>query len=121
MIIVPLLTHQASKSLIITPLVQKYFADREQEVLFINHDMEEEAFMELHRYEEQLHFRSMIGTMPRISIEEEEEAIKLKAEELSEEFRGRGINAIGNVFADLFSFTGFRRDYRFLQARNSGD
>ena len=107
LIIVPLLTHQASKSLIITPLVQTYFADREQEVLFINQDMEEEAFMELHRYEEQLHFRSMIGIMPSISEEEEEAAIKLKAEELSEEFRARGINAIGNVFADLFSLLSF--------------
>ncbi len=107
LIIVPLLTHQASKSLIITPLVQKYFTNHEQEVLFINHDMEEEAFMELHRYEEQLHFRSMIGTMPNISKEEEEKAIKLKAEELSEEFQGRGVNAIGNVFADFFSLLAF--------------
>ncbi|MCC0176157.1 proton extrusion protein PcxA [Waterburya agarophytonicola K14] len=107
LIIVPLLTHQASKSLIITPLVKQYFTSHEQEVLFINHDMEEEAFMELHRYEEQLHFRSMIGTMPRISQEEEEEKIKRKAEELSEEFQGRGINAIGNVFADLFSLLAF--------------
>ena len=107
LIIVPLLTHQASKSLVITPLVEQYFSDHEQEVLFINHDMEEEAFMELHRYEEQLHFRSMIGTMPPISREEEELAIKVKAEELSEEFQGRGINAIGNVFADLFSLLSF--------------
>jgi hypothetical protein len=107
LIIVPLLTHQASKSLIITPLVQQYFSDRETEVLFINHDMEEEAFTELHLYEEQLHFRSMIGTIPPLSSAEEEEAIKLKAEELSVEFKERGINAIGNVFADLFSLFAF--------------
>jgi hypothetical protein len=107
LIIVPLLTHQASKSLIITPLVQQYFSDRKTEVLFINHDMEEEAFTELHLYEEQLHFRSMIGTIPPLSSAEEEEAIKLKAEELSVEFKERGINAIGNVFADLFSLLAF--------------
>ena len=107
LIIVPLLTHQASKSLIITPLVQKYFAEHEREVLFINQDMEEEAFMELHRYEEQLHFRSMIGMIPRISEEEQEAAIVLRAEELSEEYRDRGINAIGNVFADIFSLLSF--------------
>lgn len=107
LIIVPLLTHQATKSLIITPLVQRYFANHQQEILFINQDMEEEAFMELHRYEEQLHFRSMIGIIPPISEEEEEAAIKLKAEELSEEFRGRGVNAIGNVFADFFSLAAF--------------
>ncbi len=107
LIIVPLLTHQASKSLIITPLVQRYFADRQQEVLFINQDMEEAAFMELHRYEERLHFRSLIGMAPEISEAEEAAAIKLKAEELSAEFRGRGINAIGNVFADFFSLLAF--------------
>ena len=115
LIIVPLLTHQATKSLIITPLVQNYFDNHSSEVLFINHDMEEEAFRELHRYEEQLHFRSMIGMMPRISQAEEEEAIKLKAEELSEEFRDRGINAIGNVFADLFSLLAFAGIIVFCQ------
>ena len=107
LIIVPLFTHQASKSLFITPLVDKYFANQQQEVLFLNHDMEEEAFRELHRYEEQLHFRSMIGTMPPISEEDEEKAIKLKAEELLVEFQDRRTNAIGNVFADAFSLLAF--------------
>ena len=107
LIIVPLLTHQASKSLIITPLVEKYFVNHEQQTLFINHDMEEEAFMELHHYEEQLHFRSMIGIIPPLSEEEENIKIKDKAAELSAEFRGRGINAIGNVFADFFSLLAF--------------
>lgn len=107
LIIVPLLTHQATKSLLITPVVKKYFANHEQQTLFINHDMEEEAFMELHHYEEQLHFRSMIGIIPPLSPEEEEIEIKHKAEELSTEFQSRGINAIGNVFADFFSLLAF--------------
>ena len=107
LIIVPLLTHQVTKSLFITPLVQKYFANHEQQVLFINQDMEEEAFMELHRYEEKLHFKSMIGLMPHLSQEEEEAELKQKAEELSLEFRGRGVNAISNVFADFFSLLAF--------------
>lgn len=107
LIIVPLLTHQVTKSLIITPLVQKYFVNHEEQVLFINQDMEEEAFSELRRYEEKLHFKSMIGLMPHLSLEEEEAKLKLKAEELSAEFKGRGINAIGNVFADFFSLFAF--------------
>ena len=107
LIIVPLLTHQVTKSVLITPLVQKYFDEHPQQVLFINKDMEKEAFMELHQYEEELHFKSMLEEIPRLSKEEQEAAIKLKAEELSEEFRGRGINAIGNVFADLFSLLAF--------------
>ena len=107
LIIVPLLTHQVTKTVLITPLVQQYFAEHPQQVLFINQDMEEEAFMELHKYEEELHFKGMIGMIPRLSQLEEEEKIREKAEELSEEFRGRGINAIGNVFADFFSLLAF--------------
>ncbi|MEL6929472.1 MAG: proton extrusion protein PcxA, partial [Cyanobacteria bacterium J06600_6] len=107
LIIVPLLTHQVTKSVFITPLVQQYFDRHPQQVLFINQDMEEEAFMELHRYEEKLHFKATIGLIPRLSAAESEAAIKEKAEELSEEFRNRGINAIGNVFADFFSLLAF--------------
>lgn len=115
LIIVPLLTHQATKSLIITPLVEKYFANHEQQTLFINHDMEEEAFMELHHYEEQLHFRSMIGIIPPLSEAEQAVKIQEKAEELSAEFRGKGINAIGNVFADFFSLLAFAGIIFFCQ------
>ena len=115
LIIVPLLTHQVSKSLFITPLVQKYFANHEQQVLFINQDMEEEAFEELHHYEEKLHFQSMIGLIPPLSKEEEEAEIINKAAELSKEFKGRGVNAIGNVFADFFSLLAFGGIIYFCQ------
>ena len=107
LIIVPLLTHQVTKSILITPLVEKYFANHQQQVLFINQDMEEEAFVELRRYEEKLHFQSMIGLIPPLSEVEEEEAITEKAEEISQEFREQGINAIGNVFSDFFSLMAF--------------
>ena len=115
LIIVPLLTHQITKSVLITPLVDKYFEEHPQKVLFINQDMEEEAFAELHRYEEKLHFQTMIGIIPVLSPEEEEAQIITKAEELSEEFRNRGINAIGNVFADLFSLIAFGAVIYFCQ------
>ncbi|WP_319421666.1 proton extrusion protein PcxA [Pleurocapsa sp. FMAR1] len=107
LIIIPLLTHQVSKSLIIMPLVKQYSVDHQQQVLFINQDLEEEAFMELRNYEEELRFKSMIGLIPALSPEEQEKKIIEKAEELSLAFKGRGINAIGNVFADLFSLLAF--------------
>lgn len=107
LIIVPLLTHQVTKSVLITPLVQKYFYEHPKEVLFINKDLESEAFSELHQYEEELHFKSMIGLIAPLSQAEQESEIKAKAEELSEDFRDRGINAIGNVFADFFSLLAF--------------
>ena len=115
LIIVPLLTHQITKSVLITPLVTEYFEEHPQQVLFINQDMEEEAFEELHRYEEKLHFQSMIGIIPALSPEEEEAQIVVKAEELSEEFQARGINAIGNVFADFFSLIAFGAIIYFCQ------
>ena len=115
LIIVPLLTHQVTKSILITPIVTRYFEEHPQEVLFINQDMEEEAFEELHRFEEKLHFQSTIGIIPTLSREEEESQIVLKAEELSVEFRDRGINAIGNVFADLFSLIAFGLIVYFCQ------
>ncbi len=107
LIIVPLLTHQITKSFLISPLVEKYFATHQEQVLFINKDMEEEAFMELHRYEERLHYRSMIGLIPPLTKEQEEVKIRHKAEELSQEYRHMGVNAIGNIFADFFSLVAF--------------
>ena len=115
LIIVPLLTHQVSKSILIVPLVQQYFDEHPQQVLFINQDMEEEAFAELRRYEEKLRFRSTIGLIPSLSPEETETEIREKAIELSQEYRGRGINAIGNVFADFFSLLAFGGIVYFCQ------
>ncbi len=115
LIIVPLMTHQLSKTFIITPLVEKYFANHQQQVLFINKDMEEEAFMELQRHEERLHFQSLIGLAPPLSLEEQETKIHLKAEEIAEKYRHLGINAISNIFADLFSLAAFAAIIYFCQ------
>jgi hypothetical protein len=108
LIIVPLMTHQITKTFLITPLVEKYFS-QQQEILFINKDLEEEAFMELRHYEENLHFKSLIGLTPTLSNEEIEVELHHKAAELAEEYRHRGLDALGNVFADicsLFAFAG---------------
>ncbi len=107
LIIVPLMTHQLTKTFLITPLVERYFANHQQQVLFINKDMEEEAFMELQRYEEKLHFKSLIGLAPPLSKEEEEIKIHHKAEEIAAEYRHMGVNSIGNIFADFFSLAAF--------------
>lgn len=106
LIIVPLLTHQITKTFLITPLVKNYTVHHEQ-LVFINKDFEEEAFKELSTYEEKLHFHQMIGLRPKMSHEEVEKAIEIKAEEIAQEYRYLAINAISNVFADLFSLLAF--------------
>lgn len=106
LIIVPLFTHQVTKTFLIAPIVERYFGNHQQ-IIFVNQDLEEEALMELHRYEENLHFKSLIGLAPPISNEEVEEKVHYKAEEIAEEYRHQGVNSVSNVFADFCSLLAF--------------
>ncbi|MEL4895755.1 proton extrusion protein PcxA [Crocosphaera sp. Alani8] len=106
LIIVPLLTHQLTKTFLLTPIIHHYFQNHEQ-VVFINKDLEEEAFRELSHYEEILRFQGLIGLRESLSDEEVEDKVKHRAKEITEEYRAQGIDSIGNVFADLFSIGAF--------------
>ncbi len=106
LIIVPLLAHQLSKTFIVSPFVKQYFSNH-QDILFINKDLEEEAFVEFHRYQEKLEFKSLIGLSPPLTGEEMKEKLHDKAYEIAESYRYQGVDAIGNVFADLFSLAAF--------------
>ncbi|MBE9127978.1 MULTISPECIES: proton extrusion protein PcxA [unclassified Coleofasciculus] len=106
LIIVPILTQQVTKTFLISPLVENFRREPEA-TIFLNIDMEEEALSELHRFEEELHFKSMLGLTPKLSEEALKEQVKEKAGELAEEYRSRSSNAIKNIFADLFSLLAF--------------
>lgn len=106
LIIVPILTHQIAKTFIIGPIVDHFRTD-EQTGIFLNFELEEEAFGELRRFEEELKFKNLIGLAPNISSEEMEEQVKEKAVEIAEEFRNLGNNAIKNIFSDLLSIAAF--------------
>jgi CemA family len=105
LILIPLLVHQVSKNLIVKPIYEKFWAEKTS--VFINYDFEEEAFSELHHYEEMLQFQAMIGRAPALSEEEREKVVQEKALEIAEEFEARSGNAVENIFADLFSFFAF--------------
>jgi hypothetical protein len=107
LIIVPLLTHQLSKTFFFKPLVQTYFQNHHQEVLFINRDLEEDALMELQKFEASFHFKTLLGIASYVSPEEKEKQMKEKAVEIAENFRQQGADAISNVFADLTSLIAF--------------
>ena len=106
LIIIPLLTHQLTKTFLFSPLIERYF-DKSQEIVFINQSLEKEAFEELRNYEESIRFRGLIGLAPKSSVEETETKLKEKAAEISEQYRNVGANAIANIFADLFSLIAF--------------
>lgn len=105
-ILIPLLTQQVSKNFLIGPLVDQ-FRNPEKAEIFLNEDMQEEAFAELHRFEESLHFRSLLTGAPTLLPEQMEVELQKKANELAETFRYRSSNAIKNVFADLMSLVAF--------------
>ncbi len=106
LIIVPILTHQISKTFLVGPVVD-HFRTQSEPGVFLNLDLEEEAFVELQRFEEEMKFKSLLGLAPKLSSEAREKEIQEKANELAEEYRDRGTNAIKNVFADLFSLVAF--------------
>jgi uncharacterized lipoprotein YehR (DUF1307 family) len=106
LIIVPLLTHQITKALIVTPLLEN-FRNSETVQIFLNEEMEEAALVEMQRFEERVKFESLISKAPPLSPEEIESHIQEKAHEIAEEFRQEGSNAIKNVFADIFAVGAF--------------
>ncbi|MBH8561210.1 proton extrusion protein PcxA [Nostoc sp. CENA67] len=106
LIIVPLLTHQIAKTLVVGPLVQ-HFRGSETEEVFLNEEMEEEALQKLQRFEEEIKFESFITNAPPLYPEELENKLKEKASEIAEEFRVESANAIKNVFADIFAVGAF--------------
>ncbi len=103
LILIPLLTQQISKNFVVGPIVDRVFTNQEQTPIFLNMNMEEEAFIELQHYEERLKFKTLIGQVPPLTPEEIDEKLQEKAKELAEEYKLEGSNAIKNVFADIIA------------------
>jgi CemA family len=106
LIIVPILTQQIAKTFVVGPIVEKYRSHIEP-VEFLNINLEEEFVEELERYEQKLHFQSLLLVAPEISHEEMEAKVREKAQELNHEYQERGTNSVKNVFSDLTSLIAF--------------
>jgi hypothetical protein len=106
LIIIPLLTHQLAKQLLVTPLIERVRGENNPHI-FMNTYMEDEALKEMKIYEEELKFESLILKAPTLSPKKIEEKVKDKAIEIAEVFRAKSTNAISNVFADIFSLIAF--------------
>ncbi|MEC4819756.1 MAG: proton extrusion protein PcxA [Scytonema sp. PMC 1069.18] len=105
LIIIPLLTQQISKNLLFFPIIESFRGEEAQ--VFLNSEMKEEALEELHIFEEELKWKSLIGSAPEIEPEAVEGQVKHKAVELAEEFRHKSNSAISNVFADILALVSF--------------
>ncbi len=100
LVLVPLLTQQISKTFIVGPIVDQLRTTDAGEV-FLNVDLEEEAFKELRHFEERLQFQRFLAKAPPLQGAELEKELREKVDELAEEARAEGANAIKNVFSDL--------------------
>lgn len=106
LIIIPLLTHQISLSFVASPIVD-HFAKKNESLIFLNVNLEEEALRDLQRFEERLKFNNLLSETPKLSGEEMEEKVKEKAVEIAEEYRQISYNAPKNIISDLISFATF--------------
>ncbi|MCH2049135.1 MAG: proton extrusion protein PcxA [Trichodesmium sp. ALOHA_ZT_67] len=125
-ILVPLLIHQLSKITFVGYLVDNFMSlPHQQAELFLNSNMEEEALVKLHQYEEKLHFKMYLGQAPELFPElyesgkeiteipksEREELIEhkveKKAQEIALEYKAKGNNGIKNIFCDFISLITF--------------
>lgn len=106
LILVPLLTQQISKSFIVGPIVDRLRSE-DPEAIFLNFQMEEEAFVKLNQYQQLLRFQHYLKEAPPLTEAEIDERVREKAEEIAAEYRHESSNAIKNIFADLISAAAF--------------
>jgi hypothetical protein len=105
LILIPLLSQQVTKNFIVGPIVDlnipQQISQTEIAKIFINGDLEKEAFEELQRFEKRLDFKQLVGLISPLSTREKENKLQFKAVEIAKEYRNDSANAIKNVFADL--------------------
>ena len=109
-IIVPFLTQQLSKNLVLSPIVNHWMNSKE-DTIFLNYEMEERALIEMQRFEEKIKFENLLievgEVVPEKRVEETENKMKKKVHEIAEEFRAESANAVKNIFSDLFAVGAF--------------
>ncbi len=104
LLVIPILTHQISKSIIITPIMNRVWPE-EIRTTFINADLEQEALNELDRFQRKLELEEILGQARFTNDQEKAALMREKAEEISREFRGRSTNAVKNIFADALAIS----------------
>lgn len=106
LIIVPFLTQQLSKNLVIGPIIDK-LRNPNQTAIFLNYEMEERALVEMQKFEEKIKFEHLISEATGLNIEDLENQKREKVREIAQEYRNESSDAIKNIFADFLSMCAF--------------
>ncbi len=105
LLIIPLLTQQLSKILIIEPTISHIPSINVP--MFRNDEMIEQALLEMQKFEEKLKFQNLILPTEALSLEEREGQLKDKVREIAEKFKVESRSTIANIIADLLGLVSF--------------
>ena len=121
LILVPLIVQQTSRTILISPLLDRYAPD----IPFLSYTkphLQEKAVNKLRLYQQEIEFEALLEGKEPPSREEIHAALATKASELKEEADGESLEATKNVLADLAGLLGFvmvclvgRRDLQVLR------
>ncbi len=105
LIIIPLLTQQLTKAVVIGPIVNHFKAVGQIEMI-LNTQIQERVLDELEQFENKLRFQSLISQVP-IPPTELESQLREKAIELSTEYQKELIEPFKNILSDSLGVSAF--------------
>jgi CemA family len=106
LIIVPLLTQQLSKNLLVGPVIDLARKNVQADI-FLNEEMEEEALHELQRFEEKLRFEVLLDRKEALTDAQITAKVRDKALDLEKEYEKYSGDAVKNVFSDIIAAFAF--------------
>jgi len=106
LILVPLLVQYISKIVLVGPIVDSYRAYHNSDV-FLNVNLEREAFDRMEMFEKNLKFKQIVGLAPQLTAAQMEEKVQAKAQEIKLSFYRQSAEAVKNWFADILSIITF--------------
>ena len=121
LVLVPLIVQQVSRTVVISPMVDRFAPD----VAFLSYPkphLQEKAVNKLRLYQEELEFQALLEGKEPLSREDLHTSLAKRASELKEEADQEGLEATKNILADLAGLIGFtlvcligRRDLQVLR------
>jgi hypothetical protein len=121
MILVPLIVQQTSRTLVISPVLDRYAP----EIPFLNYTkphLQEKAVNKLRIYQQELEFEALLEGKTPPTPEQIQTALMARANQLKEDADQESLEATKNVLADLAALVGFalvcvlgRRDLQVLR------
>ena len=106
LILVPVLVQQASRSLVVSPLVDRY-APTSAFLSYPKPKLEERAVEKLRVFQAEIEFDALLKGDPIPDREELQKQLASRAQILKEEADQESTEAIKNVISDLFALLGF--------------